>query len=259
MKLAMTDMDIIWENKEKNREQCCRMVREAAGEKADGILFPEMTLTGFSMDIEKIQDKYDETITFFSELAKKYHLFIGFGYVSVIQKKGRNHFCLVDQKGACLADYEKIHPFTYGGETAVYEGGSSLCQTTLNDWVCGMFICYDLRFPECFQKLPMETDVVFVIANWPESRIDHWYTLLKARAIEMQCYVVGINRTGIGDGIVYTESSAAFSPDGCRLPEKKGEQNRYIELDRRKRLQYIKEFPVRQDRKYGLDYTTTRG
>lgn len=254
MKLAITDMDIIWEEKEKNKEQCRRMMEEAAKQCADGILFPEMTLTGFSMDVERVQDQSDETISFFSELAKEYHLAVGFGYVTRREGKGRNHFCLVDKEGKCLEDYEKIHPFTYGGEAEVYEGGNRICHAVLDGLCCGMFICYDLRFPECFQKLPMDTDAVFVIANWPESRLEHWYTLLKARAIEMQCYVVGVNRTGTGGGIKYVKSSVAYAPDGSRLQEEQGTRNRYVELDRGKRLCYVNEFPVRQDRRRGIDY-----
>lgn len=249
MKIAMTDMDIIWENKPQNQEQCKKMIREASEHRADIILFPEMTLTGFSMNVEKIQDKDGETISFFSEQARQFHIAVGFGYVTCQGTKGRNHFCFVDHNGKVLADYEKIHPFTYGGETMVYEGGAKICHFTFDGFNCGIFICYDLRFPEAFQQLPEATDAVFLIANWPESRLDHWYTLLKARAIEMQCYIVGVNRTGKGGGLQYAESSAAFAPDGRRLDESRGKHSRYIECDRGERLAYIENFPTRKDRR----------
>lgn len=254
MKLAMADLDMIWEEKETNKNQCRQMMEEAARRDADVILFPEMTLTGFSMDVERIQDRNKETVSFFTQLAREYELAAGFGYVTMREGKGRNHFCLVDAGGTCLEDYEKLHPFTYGGEAEVYEGGDRICHAVLAGLRCGMFICYDLRFPESFQKLPMDTDAVFVIANWPESRLAHWYTLLQARAIEMQCYVVGVNRTGTGGGITYAKSSAAFAPDGSCLPEEEGTWNRYVLLDRERRLRYIERFPVRQDRRYGIDY-----
>ena len=173
MKLAMADLDMIWEEKETNKNQCRQMMEEAARRDADVILFPEMTLTGFSMDVERIQDRNKETVSFFTQLAREYELAAGFGYVTMREGKGRNHFCLVDAGGTCLEDYEKLHPFTYGGEAEVYEGGDRICHAVLAGLRCGMFICYDLRFPESFQKLPMDTDAVFVIANWPESRLAH--------------------------------------------------------------------------------------
>ena len=249
MKIAMTDLDIVWEDKKANRERCRILIEEAAEKGADGILFPEMTLTGFSMAVEKIQDRDRESISFFSELAMRYRIAVGFGYVTAEEEKGKNHFCFLDAQGEILADYEKIHPFTYGGEPDVYEGGNTICAFVWRGLNCGAFICYDLRFPEVFQQLPLETDVIFLIANWPESRLEHWYTLLKARAIEMQCYVIGVNRTGEGDGLNYAKSSAAFSPEGERLKEMWGKENRYVEFDKNSRLEYVKNFPTRADRR----------
>lgn len=250
MKIAMTDMDIIWEDKVANKEQCLLMIAEAAEKKAELILFPEMTLIGFSMTVEKICDKADETIRFFSEQARRYHLAIGFGYVTVnVDGKGQNHFCIVDVEGKQIMDYIKIHPFTYGGEATCYEGGNRIVSFSIGDFTCGAFICYDLRFPEAFQQLPVDTDAIFIIANWPEVRLSHWYTLLQARAIEMQCYVVGVNRTGEGGGLIYSKSSAAFDADGCRLPEESGERNRYVIIDQTKRRAFAEKFPVRPDRR----------
>lgn len=249
VKLALTDMDIFWEDKEKNREQCAVMAEEAAGDHADGILFPEMTLTGFSMNVDKIADRTGETRSFFAETAKNCGLAAGFGYVTEREGMGRNRFCFVDRTGAVLADYEKIHPFTYGGEARAYEGGQRVCYFDWEGFRCGLFICYDLRFPEAFQRLPLDTDAVFLIANWPKSRLSHWHALLRARAIEMQCFVVGVNRTGTGGGLTYAPSSAAYSPDGRRLREERGERNRYVTLVREERLDYVRRFPVRQDRR----------
>ena len=134
-------------------------------------------------------------------------------------------------------------------KAAAYEGGDTICHTVVEGMTCGLFICYDLRFPEAFQRLPMDTDAVFVIANWPRERLPHWYALLRARAIEMQCYVAGINRIGSGGGLTYEKSSAVFSPDGILLPATDGKYNRYVELHRESRLSYIREFPTRRDRR----------
>src|SRR5258708_39977891 len=77
-----------------------------------------------------------------------------------------------------------------------------------------MFICYELRFPELFAPVAPDVDAMIVIANWPRSRQHHWDVLLRARAIENQCYVIGVNRTGVANGLAYSGGSAAFDPGG---------------------------------------------
>ncbi len=249
MEVALTDMDIVWEDKKANQAQCQAMIREAASEGADLIVFPEMTLTGFSFDVNKVKDEKDETIAFFSRLAKEYGIAAGFGYVTEQEGKGRNHFCVVDRAGEVRADYIKIHPFALGGEADFYAGGDGVCRFDLGEFSCGAFICYDLRFPEAFQQLPLDTGLILVIANWPESRLAQWRALLRARAIEMQCFVAGVNRIGEGGGLRYAKSSAAFGPDGSELPERQGERNRYVTLDLAALLRYVEKFPFRRDRR----------
>lgn len=251
MRVALGQMDLAWQDKEENKKRCAGRIQEAAESEADIILFPEMTLTGFTMDVVLAADRQGETIAFFSALAGKYDIAVGFGYVTEREGRGRNHFCILDKRGEVLEDYVKIHPFTYGGEADYFEGGSRICHFTWNGFHCGMFICYDLRFPDCFQKLPLDTDVVFLIANWPESRIDHWYALLKARAIEMQCYMVGVNRVGTGGGLTYPKSSVVYDAEGKEVPQELlmtgTRRNLYVELDRESRLDYVGKFPTRRD------------
>ena len=229
-KIALTNMDIVWEDKEANKFQCEEMIKEAADEHADIILFP-MTLTGFSLRVKEMADYHEETSAYFSALAAKYSIMIGFGYITMPDEFGRNHFCFVDENGSVLADYEKIHPFTHGGETKAYRGGGEICHISMDEMHLGMAVCYDLRFPEMFQQMPLDTNVIFLIANWPESRIRQWYSLLTARAIEMSSYVVGVNRTGEGDGIQYTKSSAAYAPDGSMISPDSKKWNDYVTLD----------------------------
>ena len=255
LKVALTQMNIAWEESETNKKMCHKFVEEASKQKADLILFPEMTLSGFSMDVEKIKDKEGETLAFFSKLAREYRIAIGFGYVTQPDEKGRNHFAVVDAYGDIKMDYIKIHPFTYGGEDQVYTGGDRLGTFTWKSWNCAGFICYDLRFPESFQKIE-DRDVIFVIANWPEKRVRQWDALLRARAIEMQCYVVGVNRIGAGGGLDYVKSSVAYDPMG-EVVVPNGDGNAplfYVTLDRQLRQKYIQAFPVRRDRRKGFDY-----
>lgn len=250
MKIALTDMDIVWENREANKEICKKMTEEASQKGADLILFPEMTLTGFSMNTEKICDKDGETIAFFSRLATENRIAAGFGYAAWGEnQKAGNHFCIVGSGGEVISDYVKIHPFTHGGENEYFDGGEHLVSFMLEGMRCSSFVCYDLRFAEAFAKLPEDTDAVFVIANWPSERIFHWHTLLCARALETQCFVAGVNRIGSGGGVTYQKSSAAYGPDGMVLQEEKGKWNRYVVFDNEKRKEYVKGFPVRKDRR----------
>lgn len=257
--LALCSLDIIWEDKDRNRENCEKAIQAAAGRGVDLILFPEMTLTGFSMDVGKIADRQKETIRFFQDMAKKYGIAAGFGYVTEKEnKRGENHFCIVAKDRTIRSDYVKIHPFTYGGEDRYYDGGDALGVCQMEGFVCGTFICYDLRFPELFQCLPDPVDAVFVIANWPGKRVSQWKCLLQARAIELQCYAVGVNRTGEGGGLCYEESSTVYAPDGTEVTGECDRWNHYVTLDRARVEDYRKNFPVLCDRREQL-YAGLRG
>jgi predicted amidohydrolase len=94
-----------------------------------------------------------------------------------------------------------------------------------------IFICYDLRFPEVFRKVAKQVQAIFVIANWPSERVEHWNALLKARAIENQCFIIGVNRTGIdGNGIHYSGSSCVIDPTGSFICSG-GESEEYLVSD----------------------------
>ena len=118
-----------------------------------------------------------------------------------------------------LHRYAKIHPFSYAGEDRHYRAGTEFLTVTVEDLRVSVFICYDLRFADEFWALAPATDLYAVVANWPEPRREHWRALLRARAIENQAYVVGVNRVGEGDGIRYTGDSVILDPLGRPLAE----------------------------------------
>jgi predicted amidohydrolase len=115
--------------------------------------------------------------------------------------------------------YRKIHPFTYGGEDRVYAAGDERLTVTVEGVRLALFVCYDLRFADEFWSLARDTDCYVVVANWPSARRDHWRTLLRARAIENEAYVVGANRVGSGGGLDYSGDSAVVGPFGEVLTE----------------------------------------
>jgi predicted amidohydrolase len=113
-----------------------------------------------------------------------------------------------------LARYRKIHPFTFAGEDRHYAAGDRPVTVTLEGLRLTLFVCYDLRFANEFWATAPATDAYLVVANWPERRRHHWTALLQARAIENQAYVVGVNRVGEGDGLVYQGDSRVVDPGG---------------------------------------------
>lgn len=260
MKVALTCMDIEWENKPVNRDKCVELIKRASLCGARLILFPEMTLTGFTMNVEKCGEEYPyESMDFFLELSNKYSIGIGFGYIEKVGLKGKNHFALVDQ-GTLLSDYVKIHPFSYGNEDEYYEAGTELVSGVCDDMNFGMFICYDLRFPEIFMESAKVNNVLAVIANWPQPRVKQWEALLVARAIETQSIVLGVNRMGDGGGLHYDKSTFAIDSYGEKITpvdEQKVGQDQVLifELDLESASDNRSGFPVHKDRKPSLYQT----
>lgn len=251
MKLALTQMNPIWENPEQNAGICESLVKEAVQNNADIIVFPELTLTGFTMNPDRFAENPETGFShqFFTKLSKRYGIAIVYGRIAKGRKKALNLMEMVEQN-RLIFQYAKLHPFSYGGESLHYERGDKIVSGSFQGVPVGGFICYDLRFPEVFQISSKENTLLFVIANWPESRVEQWYALLKARAIENQCYIVGVNRTGEGGGLSYTHSSAAFDPYGTCLVSGMEDRSTLLYTDCHTHIAeiYRKEFPVRRDR-----------
>jgi len=226
MKIGLGQLSTVWENRDENKIKCENMIVEAEKAGVDLIVFPEMTLTGFSMNLKKVAEpgKESSSVLFFKKMTRKYDVAIAFGYAVLGEVKAKNRLCVV-VGGKVLLEYDKIHPFSFGQESEYFSGGCELARITMDGVGFGAFICYDLRFPEIFQASSKKNHAIIVIANWPKSREDHWRILLKARAIENQCYIIGVNRTGTGDHIVYNGGSAIIDPNGIQItPETSREE-----------------------------------
>ncbi len=250
MKIALFQMNIVWEDKQKNYSEGERAICHASHQGVELILFPEMSFTGFSMNIAETQEKDGQTVRFICQMAQTYQIAIGFGWVKYCGEKAENHYTIVDEKGIVLSDYVKIHPFSYAGETKYFNSGKDIyCFSWKNHTWCS-FICYDLRFPEIFQYASECADVIIVPANWPKKREDHWRTLLKARAIENQSYILGINCVGRIGEVDYSGCTSAYSPDGNLIEEMYGKSGFiYVDLEDKASDERDK-FPVKADRKW---------
>jgi len=211
-------MDTAWESKKANYAKAENFFRKAARKSCDIIVFPEMFITGFSMNISAIaENERGETSQVLSELAKKYGLNViaGFAAKKPGRKKLRNLAVAFDRKGSVIATYAKMHPFSFAKENKYFSSGNTRVIFHIEGIPASFFICYDLRFPEIFRDIARGVQAIFVLANWPDSRREHWETLLKARAIENQCFVIGVNRTGKdGNGIRYPGASHVYDPMG---------------------------------------------
>jgi predicted amidohydrolase len=253
MRVAIAQTDIVWEKKDTNFANCEKFLIRAKDFDVDFVLFPEMTLTGFTMNINVCGDSNNETIDMFFNLARKYNINIGFGYIEKLENGfGKNHYaCVSPQK--ILGDYVKIHPFSFGAESKYYEGGDFPILFELGGFNVAPFVCYDLRFPEIFQAVSNTANIITIAANWPTSRISHWEILLQARAIENQCYVFGSNRVGKDGQNTYCGNSLIIGPDG-KILSRADDKEKLLFHD--VNFEYVNEirtrFPLKKDRKNKL-------
>ena len=221
MRIALCQTDILWEEKDENLKRAEKFIEEAARRKADLIVFPEMSFTGFTVNIEKCAEKSEGSYTTakISEAAARHKIAVGFGFIVSENGKNYNRFIIVDKNGEVLCSYDKIHPFSYSEEGKFFSGGDHLCTVKIGDVWVSPYVCYDLRFPEIFSAASRRSHLLVIIANWPAKRISQWTALLRARAIENQCCVAGINRTGEGDGIIYNGGSGLYNTYGDPVTE----------------------------------------
>jgi omega-amidase len=190
------------------------------------------------------------TLKDFREISREYRLDLVFGLVIKQGDKAANTLIHLSPTNDVLTQYTKIHPFTPAGEDRFFVGGKTLATASRGEFTFGYTICYDLRFPEIFSALAKKSNVIVNIANWPKRRLTHWRTLLQARAIENQIYVIGVNRTGTdGNGLKYERSSGIVNANGEFVDPiaTEGEIDIY-EMSLQELLDFRRGFSTRQDR-----------
>jgi omega-amidase len=217
MRIALIQLAPDWESPKETIAQIENLGLEKID--ADLILFPELTLTGFTMNSEMLAEELDGvSTTFFIGLAKKLKKHIIAGLIENYDDRRYNNAVHFDRDGLIAARYRKIHPYSYAGEDKSYSGSKELVTTKIDNHVFGLSVCYDLRFPELYRMYAKQgVEAIINIANWPVQRIHHWNHLLKARAIENLCYVIGCNRIGDDPFNKYNGQSAVYAPFGNTL------------------------------------------
>lgn len=236
LNITTVQTQLHWEDKSANLQMLEEKIN-AIEEKTEVVVLPEMFSTGFSMRPEELAETMDgTTVSWMKQLAASKKIILTGSLM--IEEGGHYYNRLVwmlptGQYGA----YDKRHLFAYGNEDEHYTAGSKRLIASAKGWKINLQICYDLRFPVWARQSPhasaqpgkagnYEYDLIIYVANWPERRNHAWKTLLQARAIENQCYVVGVNRTGNdGNGIYHSGDSMIVDPLGAVLYTKAHEED----------------------------------
>jgi predicted amidohydrolase len=216
MKVAAIQHDIVWEDREATFTRVAPSIAYAADGGARLILLTEMFSVGFTMAAERVAEPADGPSTeFLAKHAQATGAWVGASIPAYWPSTERpsNVFTIASPAGD-VERYAKIHPFSYAGEHEHYSAGTAIVTLSIDGVNVTPFVCYDLRFADVFWDVALDTDLYVVVANWPAARRHHWTTLLRARAIENQAYVVGVNRVGAGDGIDYAGDSRMVDPMG---------------------------------------------
>jgi predicted amidohydrolase len=208
--------DIVWEEPSANFARLAPLVARAAAAGARLVVCGEMFSTGFSMRTDRTAEPPDgPSAQFLVTQAAQHEVWM---CASFAERAGGDSLpynqLLVAAPDGTTHRYAKIHPFTYGREHEHFGAGDRFLTVAIDGVRCTFFVCYDLRFADEFWATAASTDCYVLPANWPAVRRDHWATLLRARAIENQAYVVGVNRVGQGGKLAYAGDSMIVDPFG---------------------------------------------
>ena len=251
MIVGACQFDIAWEDKGANHARVEALLDANPLPRGSLLALPEMFATGFSMDVAQIDEGAGRASErFLAGLARERELHVLAGVVNRGgDARGRNEAVFFGPDGSERARYCKLHPFSYSGEAQHYAAGKGIVTFEWAGATVAPLICYDLRFPEAFRAAVRRGAQMFiVIANWPAPRETHWLTLLRARAIENQAFVVGVNRCGHDPHLAYSGHSLIVDPRGEILADAgSGEGLARAEIDLSVLEAYRRSFPALAD------------
>ena len=222
MRIACAQMDVILGRPEENLARAVELVRKAAETDPDVILIPETWNTGFfpKNGLADMADRDGKTVkTVLGALAGELNVNLIAGSVADCREgKVFNTSYVFDRSGTCVASYDKTHLFSPMGEHEYFTPGEWVVDFVLDGVRCGLITCYDVRFCELIRTLALRgIDILFVPAQWPAVRTEHWRTLTRARAIENQIFLACCNGCGTAGETVYGGNSAIYDPWGVTL------------------------------------------
>jgi len=249
MKLGLVQYSPEFEYPEENILKIEKLISSMKS-KADLLIFPEMTLTGYTMSSMKFAEEIDGIGTkYFINLSSRIKTDIFAGIIELDNNTAFNSLVHFDSFGLIRSRYRKIHPYSNADEHKYYGAGEETVITKIDQVKIGLSICYDLRFPELYRLYAKNNvDILVDIASWPIPRIEHWKTLLKARAIENQCFMIGVNRVGVDEYGSYNGCSSVFDPLGNEIIiEQDSEKIIEVEIDLNKVKEIREKLPFLRD------------
>jgi predicted amidohydrolase len=257
--------DLSWEDKDANLNMFASKIRSIPG-KTEIVVLPEMFSTGFSMKPELLAEKMDgKTVQWMQHVAAERRIILTGSVIIEVDGKYFNRLIWMLPNGD-LGYYDKRHLFAYAGEHQHYTAGTRRLISSVKGWKINLQVCYDLRFPVWSRQSvsslagiatppsdrkdqKTEYDLLIYVANWPERRNHAWKILLQARAIENQCYVIGVNRVGLdGNNIYHSGESMVIDPLGEVLYTKVHEEDIYTHVLDKQHLETVRsKLPFLQD------------
>lgn len=218
LNIAVFQLDLAWESPSSNRNKIDEWLQKAHAN-TDIVFFPEMFTTGFSMNVSELAETMNgETLQWMKDRCAHFQLALCGSLIIKENNQFFNRLVFVEPSGE-VHFYNKRHLFTMGNEEIHFQKGTERLIVNYKGWRICPLICYDLRFP-VWARNRNEYDILVYSADWPQARTEVWNTLLKARAIENQCYVVGANRVGVdGNTTSYSGNSQLIDPKGHILAE----------------------------------------
>ncbi|CAM3914041.1 carbon-nitrogen family hydrolase [Lederbergia lenta] len=222
-KVGCIQMDIAYGDPVQNFKIAEQWFKKAAKEKCTVVVLPELWTTGYDLTrLDEIAHEEGENVIHFLQAqAKKHSFHIVGGSVAKKTNEGVNNtMYIIDKEGKLIHEYSKLHLFQLMDEHLYLQAGEDETMFTIEGEEAASFICYDIRFPEWLRKPVLKgAKVLFVVAEWPEARVDHWRILLKARAIENQSYVIACNRVGKDTNNTFAGHSMIIDPWGAVISE----------------------------------------
>jgi omega-amidase len=253
-KIACLQMDIAFGNPEQNYKKASELIHQANAQNPDIIVLPELWTTGYDLDNLKdtAEEEAQEAKVFFKDAAEKYNShFIGGSVANKTEAGIENTLLVFDKNGEQAGIYSKLHLFKLMDEHLYLAAGKEKGVFSLDGHKFAGLICYDIRFPEWVRAHALlGADAMFVVAEWPIQRLEHWRALLIARAIENQCFVVACNRAGSDPNNKFAGHSMVIGPWGDVIAEGgEGEEILLAEIDLDEVKEARSKIPIFADRR----------
>lgn len=248
LSIALLQTDLVWKDKQANLSNLTQLIN-TINEAVDIIVLPELFNTAFCIDdLTLSEDAHGETIAFMKAVSVQKHCAVCGSFLFKENKSVYNRFFFVAEN-EILSHYNKHYLFSLVGENKLLTKGNERIVIEYKAWKIQPFICYDIRFPAWCQN-DENADVQIYVASWPQKRIHHWQTLLQARAIENQCYTIGVNRIGADFyGNAHNGHSAAYDFTGntlCNIQGKNGIE--IVKLSKENLEEHKVRYPFWKDR-----------